>query len=124
MATKIHNPEGWLYDPILPDPESWPIYQLSQDRDNFVKELIALSIAHIREELGNGSNALRDELARTLYSERIRVTQTPWKADPIDEKEFWSKVKRDMVQIAADHDSPQSERHAELLERIVTRYAE
>jgi glycerol-3-phosphate O-acyltransferase len=124
MATKIHNPEGWLYDPILPDPESWPIYQLSQDRDNFVKELIALSIANIREELGNGSNALRDELARTLYSERIRVTQTPWKADPIDEKEFWSKVKRDMVQIAADHDSPQSERHAELLERIVTRYAE
>jgi glycerol-3-phosphate O-acyltransferase len=124
MATKIHNPEGWLYDPILPDPESWPIYQLSQDRDNFVKELIALSIANIREELGSGSNALRDELARTLYSERIRVTQTPWKADPIDEKEFWSKVKRDMVQIAADHDSPQSERHAELLERIVTRYAE
>jgi glycerol-3-phosphate O-acyltransferase len=124
MATKIHNPEGWLYDPILPDPESWPIYQLSQDRDNFVKELIALSIANIREELGSGSNALRDELARTLYSERIRVTQTPWKADPIDEKEFWSKVKRDMVQIAADHDSPHSERHAELLERIVTRYAE
>jgi glycerol-3-phosphate O-acyltransferase len=124
MATKIHNSEGWLYDPILPDPETWPIYQLSQDRDAFVKELIALSIANIREELGNAPNALRDELARTLYSERIRVTQTPWKADPIDEKEFWSKVKRDMVQIAADHDSPQADRHAELLERIVTRYAE
>lgn len=124
MATKVHNSEGWLYDPILPDPETWPIYQLSRERESFVKELIALSIANIREELGSGSNALRDELARTLYSERIRVTQTPWKADPIDEKEFWSRVKRDMVQIAADHDSPQSERHAELLERIVTRYAE
>jgi glycerol-3-phosphate O-acyltransferase len=124
MATKVHNPEGWLYDPIFPDPEAWPIYQLSQDREAFVKELIALSMANIREELGTGSNALRDELARTLYSERIRVTQTPWKADPIDEKEFWSKVKRDMVQIAADHDSPQAERHTELLERIVTRYAE
>lgn len=124
MATKIHNSEGWLYDPILPDPETWPIYQLSQDRDEFVKELIALSMANIREELGSGTNALRDELARTLYSERIRVTQTPWKADPIDEKEFWSTVKRDMVQIAADHDSPQADRHAELLDRIVTRYAE
>jgi len=123
MATKVHNPEGWLYDPIFPDPEAWPIYQLSQNREAFVKELIALSIANIREELGNSPNALRDELARTLYSERIRVTQTPWKADPIDEKEFWSTVKRDMVQIAADHDSPQAERHAELLERIVTRYA-
>jgi len=123
MATKVHNPEGWLYDPIFPDPEAWPIYQLSQDREAFVKELIALSMANIREQLGNGPNALRDELARTLYSERIRVTQTPWKADALDEKDFWSKVKRDMVQIAADHDSPQAERHTELLERIVTRYA-
>lgn len=123
MATKVHNQEGWLYDPILPDPESWPIYRLSQNREAFVKELIALSMANIREQLGSGPTALRDELARTLYSERIRVTQTPWKADPLDEKEFWSKVKREMVQIAADHDSPQAERHAELLERIVTRYA-
>lgn len=123
MATKIHNSDGWLYDPILPDSDTWPIYQLSQDRENFIKELIALSIANIREQLGSGSNALRDELARTLYSERIRVTQTPWKADALDEKEFWSKVKRDMVQIASNHDQPQSERHNELLERIVTRYA-
>jgi glycerol-3-phosphate O-acyltransferase len=123
MATKVHNPEGWLYDPIFPDPEAWPIYQLSQDREAFVKELIALSMANIREQLGNGPNALRDELARTLYSERIRVTHTPWKADALDEKDFWSKVKREMVQIASDHDSPQAERHAELLERIVSRYA-
>lgn len=123
MATKVHNPEGWLYDPIFPDPEMWPIYQLSQNREAFVKELIALSIANIREQLGSGSTALRDELARTLYSERIRVTQTPWKADALDEKDFWSRIKHDMVQIAADHDSPQAERHIELLERIVTRYA-
>ncbi len=123
MATKIHNPEGWLYDPVLPDPENWPIYQLSKDRETFVREFIVLSIANIREQIGSGPTALRDELARTLYSERIRVTQMPWKADPLDEKDFWSSVKRDMVQIASDHDSPQTERHEELLERIVTRYA-
>jgi glycerol-3-phosphate O-acyltransferase len=123
MATKVHNSDGWLYDPIFPDPEAWPIYRLSENREAFVKELIALSIANIREQLGNGPTALRDELARTLYSERIRVTQTPWKADAVDEKDFWSRVKHDMVQVAADHDSPQAERHAELLERIVTRYA-
>lgn len=123
MATKVHNSDGWLYDPIFPDPEAWPIYRLSENREAFVKELIALSTANIREQLGNGPTALRDELARTLYSERIRVTQTPWKADAVDEKDFWSRVKHDMVQVAADHDSPQAERHAELMERIVTRYA-
>jgi pyridoxal/pyridoxine/pyridoxamine kinase len=43
VATKIHNPEGWLYDPVLPDPENWPIYQLSKAREAFIKEFIALS---------------------------------------------------------------------------------
>jgi glycerol-3-phosphate O-acyltransferase len=123
VGTKVQNDQGWLYDPILPDSESWPILQLSRNREAFLKELIALSVANIKEELGNNPTNLKDELARTLYAERIRVTQTPWKADAIDEKEFWSQIKRDMVQIATNHDQPQSERHEELLESIVSRYA-
>jgi glycerol-3-phosphate O-acyltransferase len=124
VATKVKNEDGWLYDPILPDPETWPILQLSRNREEFLKELVALSIANVKEELGNSPTNLKDELARTLYSERIRVTQTPWKADAVDEKEFWSSVKRDMVQIGTNHEQPQVEGHEELLERIVSRYAD
>ncbi len=123
MATKVHNTDGWLYDPILPDPETWPIVKLSHNRDEFIKELVKESIENIKEALGNNPANLKDELARTLYSERIRLTQTPWKADGPDEKDFWSTVKKDMVRINSGHENPQAFGHEDLIQRIVTRYA-
>ncbi|MCB9186086.1 MAG: 1-acyl-sn-glycerol-3-phosphate acyltransferase [Flavobacteriales bacterium] len=124
MATKVHNQDGWLYDPIYPDASTWPIVKLAHEREAFIKELVALSIENIKEQLGNNPANLKDELARTLYSERIRVSQTPWKADAPDEKEFWSKVKKDMVRINAGHENPHAFGHEDLIQRIVKRYAE
>lgn len=124
MATKVNNSEGWLYDPILPDPETWPIVQLSHNREAFLKELVELSIENIKESLGNNPAHLKDELARTLYTEKIRLNQTPWKADKPDEKDFWSKVKKDMVRINAGHENPNAFGHEDLVQRIVKRYAE
>lgn len=124
MATKVHNSDGWLYDPILPDTSTWPIVQLTNQREEFLKELVELSIENIKEQLGNNPANLKDELAKTLYSERIRLSQTPWKADAPDEKEFWSKVKKDMVRINAGHENPHAFGHEDLVHRIVKRYAE
>ncbi|TNF26584.1 MAG: glycerol-3-phosphate acyltransferase [Bacteroidetes bacterium] len=124
MATKVHNEEGWLYDPIFPDPNAWPIVKLAHDREEFLKELVARSIENIKEQLGNNPANLKDELARTLYSERIRLSQTPWKADAPDEREFWSQVKKDMVRINAGHENPHAFGHEDLVHRIVKRYAE
>lgn len=124
MATKVHNQDGWLYDPVYPDTSTWPIVKLAQEREEFLKELVALSIENIKEQLGNNPANLKDELARTLFSERIRVSQTPWKADAPDEKEFWSKVKKDMVRINAGHENPHAFGHEDLIQRIVKRYAE
>lgn len=123
MATRVHNEEGWLYDPILPDAETWPIVKLTQHREEFLKELVELSIQNIKEALGNNPANLKDELAKTLYTERIRLTQTPWKADAPDEKEFWASVKKDMVRINAGHENPHAFGHEDLIHRIVTRYA-
>lgn len=124
MATKVHNEEGWLYDPILPDPMNWPIVKLSQNRQEFVDQLVEESIHNIKEALNNNAGNIKDELARTLYSERIRVSQTPWKADAPDEKEFWSTVKKDLVRINAGHENPNALGHEDLMHRIVRRYAE
>lgn len=124
MATKVHNEEGWLYDPVFPDTSTWPIVQLSENREAFIKELVDLSIENIKEATGNNPSNLKDELARTLYTERIRLTQTPWKADAPDEKDFWSKVKKDMVRINAGHENPHAFGHEDLIQRIVSRYAE
>jgi len=124
MATKVNTSDGWLYDPILPDPETWPIVKLSHNREAFLKELVELSIENIKESLGNNPANLKDELARTLYTEKIRLNQTPWKADGPDEKDFWSKVKKDMVRINAGHENPNAFGHEDLVQRIVKRYAE
>lgn len=124
MATKVHNSDGWLYDPILPDTDAWPIVQLSNNREAFIKELVELSIQNIKEALGNNPSNVKDELARTLYTERIRLTQTPWKADGPDEKDFWNTVKKDMVRINAGHENPHAFGHEDLIHRIVNRYAE
>jgi glycerol-3-phosphate O-acyltransferase len=124
MATKVNTSDGWLYDPILPDPETWPIVKLSHNREAFLKELVELSIENIKESLGNNPANLKDELARTLYTEKIRLNQTPWKADGPDEKDFWSKVKKDMVRINAGHENPNAFGHEDLIQRIVKRYAE
>ena len=123
MATKVHNTDGWLYDPIIPDHEEWPIVKLSRNRDAFIGELVTHSITNIRDRLGNNPANMKDELARTLYSERIRLTQTPWKADGADERDFWSQVRKDMVRINSGHENPQAFGHDDLLHRIVTRYA-
>ena len=124
MATKVHTSEGWLYDPILHDPETWPIVQLSHNREAFIKELVELSIENIKESLGNNPGNIKDELARTLYTEKIRLSQTPWKADKPDERDFWANVKKDMVRINAGHENPHAFGHEDLIQRIVTRYAE
>ena len=124
MATKVNTSDGWLYDPILPDPETWPIVKLSHNREAFLKELVERSIENIKESLGNSPANLKDELARTLYTEKIRLNQTPWKADGPDEKDFWSKVKKDMVRINAGHENPNAFGHEDLVQRIVKRYAE
>ncbi len=124
MATKVHNEEGWLYDPVFPDTSTWPIVKLAENREEFLKELVELSIQNIKEATGNNPSNLKDELARTLYSERMRLTQTPWKADAPDEKDFWSNVKKDMVRINAGHENPHAFGHEDLIHRIVKRYAE
>jgi glycerol-3-phosphate O-acyltransferase len=113
-----------LYDPILPNPETWPIVQLSHNREEFIEELVKLSIDNIKESLDNNPANIKDELARTLYTEKIRLSQTPWKADRPDEKVFWSKVKKDMVRINAGHENPNAFGHEDLIQRIVKRYAE
>lgn len=111
------------YDVIEPDITRWPIYQLNARRYEFIEEVkrasMEKSLAHF-----NGTNLLSEELARTVYQERIRITQNPWKADAEDEHEFWGDIKKDLV-LASRIDNAQ-ERIAQekaLTQTIISRYA-
>ncbi|MEX2589245.1 MAG: 1-acyl-sn-glycerol-3-phosphate acyltransferase [Chitinophagales bacterium] len=69
---------------------------------------------------------LIDELARTLYQERARVTQKPWKADPVDEREYWGNIKREVINLNGQLNgniSADQEQAKEILTSIASRYA-
>ena len=118
----INNPKTFLYDPLLPNLNDWPIVQLSKNRTNFIREVIDTSMLRITSST-NGS--LKDELAKTLYLEKTRIIEKPWSVDPKDEKEFWEEVKHHLLQSAAKNgteDINKDEENKKILYEIVSRY--
>lgn len=117
------NPnQGWLFPPVVPDYRDWPIDQLSRNRQELIEEVERYTTERIKEITHNRAG-LNEELARTLYMERIRVTQTPWKADQPDEKSFWSSIKKSLQRIPPDGIAPDGKDEYAILDRIVDRYA-
>ena len=84
--------------PIIPDITEWPIYKLSHDKEAFLAEIKELTIQKIRSKIQT-EKELNDMLGKVLYSERVRLTQKAWKADPSDEREFWSSIKNELLNI-------------------------
>lgn len=113
--------KGYPY--VLPDVNDWPIVKMSQRRYEFIKEVIDESFSRCLHRFTTQEELL-DELARTLYQERIRLTQKPWKADAPDEKEYWNTVKNELIRISAHPHQPKepTEEAKTLLYSIISRY--
>jgi glycerol-3-phosphate O-acyltransferase len=110
--------------PIIPDITEWPIYKLSADKEAFLSEIKELTILKIRSKI-HTEKELNDMLGKVLYSERIRLTQKAWKADPSDEREFWATIKNELLNIEASElqgeitaDSP----NLKIVHQIIDRY--
>ncbi len=122
MSGREYKPGDYPLPYVTEDIREWPISKLSEHKAHFVYEVKQ----RVREKLKarfNTEKALRAELARVLYQERIRLTEKPWKADPKDERQFWNSIKSKLIQIEQIEDnSPFNEEH--LLEEIIDRYTE
>ncbi len=111
-----------IYPHILPEIEDWPIYKLSEDRRNFVREIGEFTMHHFQKK---SITALRDILAKTIYMERIRIKEEPWKVDPPNERQFWKKIQRQLVSYSLDKDEEQAAKaNEEILQQILHRYSE
>lgn len=109
------------YPPILPDINDWPIFKLSEDRRHFTEELEQFTIERI--ETFHKEN-LTDLIAETIYQEKIRIKEEPWKVDPPNERQFWSRIKKRLVKYSVDKDeSISSQNNSYLLKQIIHRYA-
>lgn len=112
---------GWLYEPIIPDVNKWPIVQLTQDRENFLAELETYAFAKIKEDFPT-KEALADELANVLYQEKIRVRQNAWKADPKDEKDFWRSIEKAYIDLKSPINPEGKHTEDDVLRTIIKRY--
>ena len=109
------------YPPILPDINDWPIFKLSEDRKTFTEELEHFTLdkmEHFHKE------NLTDLIAETIYLEKIRIKEEPWKVDPPNERQFWSRIKKRLVKYSVDKDeSISAQNNTYLLKQIIHRYA-
>ena len=100
--------------------EDWPIFKLSEDRKRFIEEIDDFTIDRLIQE----NPKLYELIAQTIYQERIRIKDTPWKVDPPNEMQFWGKIRSKLITTDSADKKTAQEVHRELLRKIVHRYSE
>lgn len=117
--------EGILYEPIIPNIHQWPIAQLFQEKPAFVKEVIQYSMEQLHAQAGFQSDLKADILARTMYLERTRMKENPWKVDPKDEGKFWTDIKKRLVHFEQYEDKAEivDQGIEAMMNDVVSRYA-
>ena len=98
----------------------WPIYKLSQDRRRFIAEIDDFTIDRLIKE----HPKLYDLIVQTLYQERIRIKETPWKVDPPNERQFLDRIRKQLVQSETESKPNAAQTHREILRKFVHRYSE
>ena len=111
-----------IYDLIWPEITDWPIWKMHKNRAAFVKEVEEITLRRI---MTKKPSRVTDIIAKTIYSEKIRCKNEPWKVDPPNEYQFWSRLQKKLQ--AQSVDKPEEEAriaNEEILKQIIHRYAE
>ncbi len=111
-----------IYPRVIERIEDWPIYRLSKDRAEFIREIDEFTFQRIA---ARHRKDLPDVLVKVLYQERIRIKEDPWKVDPPNERQFWNKISKKLIQKSLDRNSREGREAAEdILRKIIHRYSE
>jgi glycerol-3-phosphate O-acyltransferase len=124
MSYRVFKPQEYPLPYIIDDVSQWPIAKLTNDSEAFTAAVQKAVVDKVTKKAKSDS-ALKSELEKVLYQERIRLTQTPWKADPKDERQFWNNVKSKIVHL--DSVANTAEVHTseeDILNEIVHRYTQ
>ena len=82
------------YPFVIPNIDDWPIVHLMNDKEDFKKSVVEFTQKRILELHGE---RLDEEIAKTMFLERERIKNDPWRVDPPNEMKFWSKVQKDLL---------------------------
>lgn len=104
---------------IIPEMEDWPIYKISENRTEFIVELNE----YTRSRLFQESKVTTEELLeKTIYLEKLRSKNNPWKVDPADDKSYWKDLEQE-IKTAKLSDNKEEELQ-KIVNRIINRYNE
>ena len=112
-----------IYPRIIEKTEDWPIYRLSEDRAEFIRQIEAFTFHRLTTT--RHGNDLVDTIVKTIYQERIRIKESPWKVDPPNDRAFWNKISKRLIKKSLDRHDPEAVATAEdILRKIIHRYSE
>lgn len=111
-----------VFPRLMPDESDWPIYKLSQDRSSFVQEINDFTQKKL---VSRFKKNLADVLQKTIYLERIRIKEDPWKVDPPNDRVFWNRISKALIKRSLDRDDHEAKAvNEEILGKIIGRYSE
>lgn len=107
---------------VMPNIADWPIYLLSEDRKRFVHEIQEQTLEHF---LSLSLDKQTEVINKTIYLERIRIKEEPWRVDPSKEGQFFKRLQKRLI----NHSLDQSEEEKRAVNRgifeiLIQRYAE
>jgi glycerol-3-phosphate O-acyltransferase len=120
MSYRVFSPQEYPLPYVIENIQDWPIYRISQQKDP-LKELIVSKVLEKFQAKFPTEKEQKEELAKIIFQEKIRLTQTPWKADPKDERQFWNNVKSKFIQLDAINKETDT-KPIEIVTLIIERY--
>lgn len=112
---KFHS----VYPHVLPDIYDWPIYKLAKDRAEFIALLEEEVLKKFTIKYGDD---LEKIIAKTIYLEKKRCKDSPWKIDPTNEIKYWSSLGKEFQNNKLSANPEVLNR--KLLRKITNRYCE
>jgi glycerol-3-phosphate O-acyltransferase len=103
------------YDPILVNPNDWPVVKMYRSRDAFLQAVSNKAVQDILALQPNASD-LRHDLAKSLIQEQARLQKMSWRVDAKEDPAFWTQIIKDLQQ----EDTPLTT----LLHEITLHYAQ
>ncbi|MEP0369059.1 MAG: 1-acyl-sn-glycerol-3-phosphate acyltransferase [Cyclobacteriaceae bacterium] len=110
------------YSELIPRTRQWPIVQLAKDRKAFKQEVANESFETLKKITRGRS--LREELEMTVYREKLRVKNNPWRVDPKDDKKFWQDIQQRLADSQNQEPDKAKAEEEEILKQILDRYCE
>ncbi len=64
--------------------------------------------------------------SKTIYQERIRIKEDPWKVDPPNDRSFWNRISKRLITKSLDRNNAEAREASEqiLRKKIIHRYSE